>query len=465
MRAERIRAWSAAIFLGACLMLGGASGPGAGAVGNGLLQVAGVSLILLCLWTARDVRFSGSAKLLIGIVGTFLLLALLYLFPLPFTWWTALPGREPVAAAFHLAGIAPTTLPVSLAPQNSIASLMWLVPPTAMFLLVLTTSHGGRKRLPWVILGMAILSIFLGVAQLLGGEESTLRFYDITNRNAPVGFFSNTNHFATLLLCALPFAGYLAARSVASSGSARLRRSSGFLLAIAVGMFLLVGVAITGSLAGLALLLPAAIGAFLIYLRAFGPLARKWWAAAGGLFLLFVGLAFFGPLNEQAISDKLSDRPNSRKVIAQTSLEAIGDFFPVGSGLGSFVEIYRTYEEPNPTSNSYVNHAHNDYIEIVLETGAVGLLLIVAFLIWYGVNAFRVWRSDLPGANLARAGTVLIGIVLLHNLVDYPLRTAAVAALFAAACGLMQPAPLSRRQRKASAAESEQSKLRHLEAV
>ncbi|MBA4768143.1 MAG: hypothetical protein H2049_11005, partial [Porphyrobacter sp.] len=46
--------------------------------------------------------------------------------------------------------------------------------------------------------------------------------------------------------------------------------------------------------------------------------------------------------------------------------------------------------------------------------------------------AFAAWRSG-PGAAAARAGVIMLGVVLAHSLVDYPLRTAGLALLAAAA--------------------------------
>jgi O-antigen ligase len=111
----------------------------------------------------------------------------------------------------------------------------------------------------------------------------------------------------------------------------------------------------------------------------------------------------------------------------------------------------------------FTNHAHNDYLEFVLELGIAGILLILGFVVWWWRRSLQAWRDDYKGASLARAGSVAIGVVLAHSLVDYPMRTSAIASIFAVGCALLlQP----RSRNRAAAREADpSSKLRHLEAT
>ena len=103
-------------------------------------------------------------------------------------------------------------------------------------------------------------------------------------------------------------------------------------------------------------------------------------------------------------------------------------------------------------TSEYVNHAHNDYLELVLELGAAGAVLIVLFLGWWAVAATRVWTSTLS-TPFGRAATIATAAILAHSIVDYPLRTGALMAVFGAAIALMA-------QRSRSAPESKRSDLR-----
>lgn len=458
--ANRVRGWTAPVFLVLCIMLGGASFRTAGVPANALLQAIAAILILFSVATRRSAPYPAGMRPLLLIGGMWLLLGLIFLIPLPYGVWASLPGRENVAAGMSMLGIQDPSLPLSLSPHSSINSLLRLLPPTAMLLLTLQLSHNQRRRLAVVLLAIGAVSACLGIAQLAGGENSSLRFYAVTNRNMAVGFFANGNHQATLLLCALGIGGFLLARG-ASKGKSQRQRSA-LVMAIMVALFLALGVAIVGSLAGYGLLIPVAVGTLLIYRKAAaGKVGWKWGAAAGTLFAGAVALALLGPLSHQSLTDQMGESPTSRRVIAGTTMQAIGDSFPVGTGLGTFQSVYRTYEDHTVANSVYVNHAHNDYLEVALEKGLLGILLILAFLAWFVGAALRAWRNDREGSNLARAATLSIGVVLVHSLVEYPLRTAALAAIFAMSCALLLPAPISR---SARAKDPASTGLRHMEA-
>lgn len=460
MRSDFWRTWGITFYLGLCLLLGGASGRGAGALANGLLQVVAVLIIVAALWH-RPSPYPRPALQLIAIIGAFILWVLLSLIPLPPALWSSLPGRDVIAHGYLLLGVPLPASAVTLSWQLSIASMLWLLPPTALFLLAVHASPPQRVQLMWVLLILMAVSIILGVAQLLGGTGSSLRFYQITNKTQPVGFFANTNHFATLLVCGLPLAGYLAG-SAASGRVSQAQRGSRLMLAGAIAIFLLAGIGTIGSLAGFGLTLPAAMAGFLIYRRAAtGKVGRAWGAGLAAIFLLFLGFALAGPLNSQSLSDKIAGSPTSRGHLASTTVTAIGDFLPVGSGLGTFPEVYRTFDDPNRVVAEHTNHAHNDYLEVLLELGLAGALLVLAFITWWLLQSINAWKSNYQGSGLARAGSVIILVVLLHSIVDYPLRTSAIAALFALACAFL--IPYSRGAREEESSPTDES-LRHLKA-
>jgi O-antigen ligase len=446
VRTERILGWLAPAYLTLCLLGGGASGPRAGVLANAVLQVLAVALILYILWTRRGAWPSGTARIAWG-AGVLLILLIGHLLPLPPAVWQALPGREGVVSGYSLLGIEPPFLPLSLAPLNSISSMLWLLPPSAMFLLAVHCDRRKRRRLAWTILTVAVISICWGAAQLLGGEGSNLRFYEVTNRGSPVGFFANANHQAAFLLCAIAFSGFLAAQTV-SRAQERTRRQSSMFLAVATSVFLIFGTIIVGSMAGYGLLVISIGLTFLIYRRAvYGSLSLKWVVALTALLLIFVGTAVFGPVGDQVLADKFADQPTSRKVIWTNTAKLVPQYFPVGSGLGSFEDVYRTVDDRNRISKEYVNHAHNDYLEVSLELGLAGIALLIAFLLWWIERCRFVWGRDFEGASLGRAASVAIGILLAFTLVEYPLRTSALAALFSTAVALLLPSPNYTRDR------------------
>jgi O-antigen ligase len=126
----------------------------------------------------------------------------------------------------------------------------------------------------------------------------------------------------------------------------------------------------------------------------------------------------------------------SRRLIFSTTWRALKHFWPVGTGLGTFQEIYRSFENPLTIKLAYVNHAHDEYLEILLETGAAGMVLLLAFLAWWIGRAWRVWREG-SLSPFAMAAVIASASLMVHSLVDYPLRTAALSSVFAACLALM----------------------------
>ena len=105
--------------------------------------------------------------------------------------------------------------------------------------------------------------------------------------------------------------------------------------------------------------------------------------------------------------------------------------------------VYATFETAKDTLlDTFANRAHNDILELWLEAGAMGIVLMGLFLAWLVFQSLRIWRHRSPDGYdvdvlLARAATLVIGLIVAHSVVDYPLRTAAMMAMFAFACGLL----------------------------
>jgi O-antigen ligase len=120
-------------------------------------------------------------------------------------------------------------------------------------------------------------------------------------------------------------------------------------------------------------------------------------------------------------------------------MEASQAYMPLGSGIGSFIPVYASVEPIDTMSRAFWNHAHNDFAEVWLEAGIPALVGLGAFFAWWLISVFSVWRSAATGnVNVAQAATVVTALLLVHSLVDYPLRTLALACVFALCCGLME---------------------------
>lgn len=461
---NKLRTGVASGYLALCVLLGGASA--AGAPGNALLQLLALAIMVVHFWSRGAPPLARDARWLVVIFLAFAAVPAVQLVPLAPAIWTGLNGRDLVAQSLRLLGLAPAEMPASLDARRTAASMLWLLPPAAMFLVATRLTRDERSVVAQVLLGLALVSIVVGALQLLGGDASRLRFYDITNFDRSVGFFANANHVATLMLCSLPFTALFMARAKKARRSSGGREGRGFVYG-ALAVFIAVGIAMNGSLAAYGMLIPVAGASFLLYRQSSGTsMSKRAWAGTGIAALLVVGLSVLGPLSSDRLASKFDDNvATGRKISIPLTIEAAKDHFPAGSGLGTFREIYRSYEPPEEASSVYVNHAHNDYAEVALELGIPGMALLLAFIAWWVLRSWSVWRGEQNGAALARAGSIAIGVVLLHSLVDYPIRTSAIAAVVAMAAGLMIAPPAARSSRERSSRRGERrSAVRHIDA-
>ncbi|HEV2122172.1 MAG TPA: O-antigen ligase family protein [Chloroflexota bacterium] len=442
-----------------CLLLGGASAAGIWA--NMLLQLIAIPLILASTLTRPTTPIPTSGRHLLLLLFLMIALIAVQLVPLPASIWSTLPGRSDIARGYQALGGQLHWLTLSLSPYRSISSALWLLPPTAILLAMLRLRAFKPEWLAWVLAGVAVISVALGALQLAEGQDSGWYFYSVTNVGASVGFFANANHLATLLLCVFPFLVSLYLYKRAKSGSSH--RISGLLVLLAgVGGIVIVGLVLNRSLAGLGLAVPViAASALMIPWRGRHRLRLSLLALIPLLVLGSVVAALVAPFGNNLVGEAARASEESRFTSFSRSLDAAVDHFPVGSGIGTFQQIYRSREDPETISRFYMNHVHSDYIELVLETGAPGMILLTLFLLWWGVRAIAIWRAK-DKDYFAMAGSISSAAILAHSAVDYPLRTVAISAIFALSIALMaEPRPAGR-QRREKRGDGHHRQARHL---
>lgn len=433
----------APVFITACLLLGGSSQ--AGFVANLVLQLMALPILCLGLWTLGTSPPSNLQRAPLLFALAIIALLLLQLVPLPPSIWTALPGRLPVLAGFRLLDIPVTWMPLSLYPNGTIASLLALIPAMAMLLAVMALGAFRGSLVSWSLLAITAVSVAIGALQLVGGPSSGAYIYQKTSFGVAVGFFANGNHMATLLLVSIPFLGALQLSLLRRARSPRNVSAVRLLMSAMVVVFI-VGIITNFSLAGLGLSVPVALISFFSFRK--NTSRPKWWmlGITAVVSAFAVAIILFGPFGNNLIGEQRNYAQLTRQTSFRLTIDAAREYLPFGSGVGTFREIYHTQEPLADVITTYVNHAHNDYLEILLETGLAGIALIVTFLIWWLLRVRAIWSASNPD-YYARAGAIASGAILLHSLVDYPLRTAAISSIFALSVALMSESrPFARRK-------------------
>ena len=462
----RALAGLAAAVLAAALLLGG--GTPQGLPGDAIVIALGLVLGVALVW-AWPARALARHRLELGLLAGVLILPLLQLIPLPPALWTRLAGRAVLAADQATAGIGAHWAPLTLDPAGTWRAWLALLPGAALFVTALVLPRRALERLTLLIPLLALAGALLGFAQLAGGPDSPLRFYAYTHRDSAVGFFANRDHFSDLLNVGL----LLAAAWLIALWQRHAPRRELPTLAIAGGSLLLatllVGLMLARSRAG--------VGLGLVGLTGIGVLA---WRAGQDrprlirrvLLVLLIAVVLALQYGLYAVLSRLQQDPfdDARWWILRTTLAAARHYGPLGSGFGSFVHALPQFQTRATLIPQYVNHAHDDWLELGMEGGIPAALLMAAFVLGWLWRSAQAWRAPRPGRAsadarlqpdadplavlLPRAAAIAVLLLLIHAAVDYALRTLAIEATLAILCAWLARAATP-------AAESREQDARH----
>jgi len=314
--------------------------------------------------------------------------------------------------------------PISLVPGATVNALASLLPPLAALLLVCRLTDGERERLPTMVLCLIAATMLTGLLQFSGLRLTTL--VADNGLGEVSGFIANRNHFALLMAIGCVIVPYWAFSHHRREGS------RGF---IALGLTLLFVLAIlaSGSRAGLILGLLGLISGLAVARQGMRSLLSRYprWAfpAVITALLIFVaGFALTSFAADRAISiNRLLATDLSQDTRAR-ALPYVADmaktYFPFGSGLGSFDAVYRVHEPLNLLTDTYLNHAHNDILEIVTDGGLVGGLIFLGAMLWWFKATFV--SSGITGESRSaqpKVGAVIFFLTVVASVADYPART------------------------------------------
>lgn len=379
-----------------------------------------------------------------------LALMVLQMIPLPPSVWTALPERQIFADIAGLAGIEQPWRPLTLSPSKTLNSLFALVIPIAAMMLYLNLDREYRRRAVPVLIVLCSISALWAIFQVIGPARGPLYIYRITNFGTGVGLFANRNHQAVMLASTIVMLGWYAGSLKPNARQAVLK----FYASVATILVFVPLIFITGSRAGLLLMIPALVLAlFLIYSGGYypGKASRKrrsgspkFSLLSGGRLMLAIGIVTISGMATSSILlsrslafDRLfsgGDVEELRWQLLPTLFTMLKDYMPWGSGFGSFEHVYKIYETQELLRPSYLNQAHNDWLQYPIEGGVPALLIAICAIVWFGMRLWivaRNWRSSNPAKYGALMCLAVILFLLAASIGDYPLRVPFIMALFA----------------------------------
>jgi O-antigen ligase len=276
----------------------------------------------------------------------------------------------------------------------------------------------------WFVMSFGFLVAIFGILQHLTFNGKLYWFREMHYGGIPFGPYVNRNHFAGFVELVIPV-------SLVPLMLGKVRRERWF--AVSIFALLPIGALFLSASRGGILSFAAEIGVLglLLVLRRAG--GRH--VLAGGLVLLlaFLLVSWLGVrqiLERFSSMQSLEVTVGKRATMRQDAWHIFRDHPWTGTGLGTLPLVFPAYE--SLYDGKIVNHAHNDYLEMLADTGLAGALGCAWFL---GVLFFVSLKQLLVTDSSFAAALHLSGLVaccgfLVHSLVDFNLHMPGNALLF-----------------------------------
>lgn len=246
----------------------------------------------------------------------------------------------------------------------------------------------------------------------------------------PRASFINIHSFgALLMLVALPTTGYLLVtlagdRRHAAMGSAAALFLLFFTIALTRGR-------------GTSLALWLATGLLIaLHVRHAAPRHLMW---LGGLLVaayVSANILLLGELSERlaSLADP-ADAASPRLLIWRGAWDMVRDSPWWGIGLGTYYLAWPPYRDPSDTTLGF--YVHNDYLQIWIETGLPGALLLVSVLLGTLFVVARYLRQQLDRDQRTETIALCSGLfaIAVHSFLDFNLYTLSISILVGLALG------------------------------
>lgn len=419
-----------AVLLGVAMLLGG------GGAGYGLLNLAVqfTALLLLAFHfnTLRDFWYKLDNFGRIVLLATFGL-PLLQAVPLPPAVWTQLPGRDLVQESLGAVGREGDWFSFSIDPRRTLLAASGLIAP---FVALVFASRAGNCRRALaldIILALAAMTLIVGALQLLSGNEF-LSWYPKRDHDELYGFFANHNATGLFFVIALA--------CLAGVRPDHFGRQFGAIVYYGFALALVLGTVLTQSRSSTALLVVPVLFFAWAQFKTARTERRKLagrMAAAVVIAVLCGAVAMFANAKLAQTWMRFDDLDDMRPSIWQDTLAAIGHFWPLGSGMGSYRDAFEVFESLESVNPLTAGRAHNDYLELALEAGVAGIALLLVWLVFIARLYLRARnRKSGQRVDLAPAACmVAFGVIALQSAIDYPLRNQALLCVAAALLGTL----------------------------
>ncbi len=409
-----------------------------------------LTLVLLIIKNLKNNEALLSVPALMPLV-LFLGYILFQIIPLPFF---IVKFLSPGAAAInqHAPGVSENSwIPLSIHPKATLSEFFRFASYAAFYVLTVQLLKN-RVYLKTTILVITIFGALLSFSSILQfylTNDMALWFRHVPKNSMIVGPYICHNHYAGLMEMIFPvvLAFFFFHRprlhnpSVIKSIIEILSQEKANIHILIGGAALLIVTSVFVSLSRGGMISLSLSLVFFIWLIFRRKISR------GNTFLIFaiillttMSVAWFG---WDQIFERFAKLKDAQGVIHESRLDFWKDSrhiitgFPLtGSGMGTFFDIYPTYQTINPGID--LAHAHNDFIELAAEGGVIGFILAMSFIIALYFKTYKVFltRRDAYSVYIYMGSITAILSILIHSFVDFNLHIGANGLWFFFMAGL-----------------------------
>jgi len=423
-----------------------------------VVEILLLGSVLAVLVGSKDFKWAGSWRIRavpVALIG----LVIFQLVPLPGALVRLLRPDSPALSATLPETDNQSFSSLSIAPYNTRIHLILVVCCAAVFFFarMLGQDRASRRRLVTWLVALGTFEALYGLVQHLTGWQRIFGYVKKYNLEEATGTYINRNHFAGFLEMVIPFGVALVLyenaklpRKIVPGRNVRIKRVLGGRKLSRIGLWLLVAtVMVAGLFFSLSRMGIISALASVAVMAAFAGFQRKagLWIAAGimacGIILvLWMGagpaLGRFG-----TISEEYASVDESRWSLWKDTARLIGGHPLLGSGLGTFPVAFTRVQ--STFLGRFVNHAHNDYLELASDLGIPAAALFFGSTGALLVRVARKAASSEVSFERAMALGCLgsIAAILLHSLTDFNLYIPANALVFSLILGLAASIPVA----------------------
>ncbi len=340
----------------------------------------------------------------------------------------------------------PLTGAVSLNPAAGLEIITRWLMYAAIFVVAYVWGQDAKRSMRALnaLVIVATVYAFYGLIVLFAGSDLVLWIHKPMYQLDVTGPFINKNNFASYLGAALVIAiGLLLRRIMHDATGAGVHEFWRRLIALLTGRALYLTVAVivlftalllTHSRAGLASFVVGFV-VLLVLLRLAGLLQGKMFFWGAGV-MAAVLIALFFLSGEGVFSRMVSDGEPARPQLYTLVMNAIADRPWLGSGLGSFPQIFQIYRTEDIPPEFFTERAHSVYLETMLELGIPAALALFAGLGWLICRMGASVTADARHRTIPAVCSAAVVVLCVHSLVDFPLQIPGITMTFAWLLGL-----------------------------